>query len=426
MHIFCSGIGGIGLSAYSALLRCDGHSVSGSDRAESPLLDDLRSQGITVTTTQDGSTIPSDCDLYVFSEALSPDHPERKAASARGIRSLSYFAALGELSRPYDVLAICGTHGKSSTTAMLSLILIDAGMDPTVVVGTKLPHLQGRNWRKGKSKIFVLEACEYRRSFHYLSPDTVVMTTVDGDHFDYYKDIEDYHRAFAEFLSLLPPDGRVIYHGSDPSASPLALHSRRLTIDADQYPAPSVGVSGIHMRENARLAYAAARSLGIPHDRILRSLAAYRGAWRRMEHVGTTLHGIPVIDDYAHHPLEIRATLQAARERYPDHRIVCVFQPHTHDRTMKLYDAFTHAFTDADLIIVPGIYEARADRDAAKVHVEDFVKDLEKGSSVPCLWGQSLAETQQRLRSEILRVGDVLLVMGAGDVTNLAHAICTP
>lgn len=420
VNIYCSGIGGIGLSAYAALMRSQGHTIAGSDKEESALLEDLRGQGIAVSLKQDGSAIPEACDLFVYTEALAEDHPEREAARERGIRSISYFAALGEVSKSYNVIAVSGTHGKSSTTGMLAKILVDAGKDPVVIVGTKLPDLGGRNWRSGKSNLFLLEACEYRRSFHALSPDTIVITNVDGDHFDYYASLDDYHRAFTEFVDQLSPGGTVVIHGEDPDALRIAEASARNVLDADQHPLPELSVPGVHMRQNAQCAFAAALHLGVPRDTALQALKEYRGAWRRMEHVGT-FKDIPVIDDYGHHPREIMATLQAVREKYPKHRIVCIFQPHTHDRTLKLYDDFTKAFSGADLVIIPGIYEARRERDAATADLEKLLKDITEESGVECRNGISLMDTEQVLRGEILQSGDVLLVMGAGDVTGLAR-----
>lgn len=424
MNIYCSGIGGIGLSAYAALMRSKGHTVAGSDRSESELLADLRGQGIGVTLTQDGSAIPEGCDLFVFTEALSIDHPERLAAQKLGIRSVSYFTALGELSAPYNVIAVSGTHGKSSTTGMLSKILVDAGKDPTVIVGTKLPDLGGRNWRAGKSDIFLLEACEYRRSFHALSPDMIVITTVDGDHYDYYASLDDYHRAFVEFVQQLPGGGSVVVHGEDRDAVQIVESAARTMIDADCLPLPELSLPGLHMRQNAQLALAAAEHLGVHRAAALESLHAYLGAWRRMELVGM-YKDIPVIDDYGHHPREIAATLQATAEKYPAQRIVCVFQPHTHDRTLKLYEDFTKVFHDADLVIVAGIYDARPDREAAMVNLDELVQDIAKGSATECRNGGSLVHTEQQLREELLRSGDVLLVMGAGDVTELARRMGT-
>lgn len=422
MKIFCSGIGGIGLSAYAALQKHAGNTVHGSDRTDSALLQDLRSQGITIHLTQDGSAIEKDVDLLVYSEAIPADGPERTKARDLGIRSISYFQALGELSREYDVIAVCGTHGKSSTTAMTARLLIEAGLDPTVVVGTKVPELDGRNWRKGKTKLFLVEACEYRRSFHSLAPDIVLLTTADGDHFDAYADIAEYRQAFADFLKLLPVDGTVITHGGDPHTRALAENSGRTFIDADSYPLVAMKTPGLHMRQNAQLSLALATKLGIDAAKAAEILSGFSGTWRRMETKGVWGDDVIVVDDYGHHPAEIRATLSAMREAHPDRRIVCAFQPHTHDRTLKLYDEFMASFADADVVIVPNIYAARRNVDAAStVDVDAFVRDLAKASGKTVINGKSMEETQTLLETEILKPHDLLVCMGAGDITGLAE-----
>lgn len=422
MRIFCSGIGGIGLSAYAALQRGAGHEVSGSDQSDSALLESLRAQGIAVSLTQDGSAVPSDCDLFVYSEAVPEDSPERVSAREGGIRSISYFQALGELSKDRFVIAVCGTHGKSSTTAMAARVLIEAGKDPTVVVGTKVRELDGRNVRCGQSDLFLLEACEYRRSFHFLKPSIVVLTNVDGDHFDAFRDVAEYQQAFVEFLTLLPPDGTVITHGSDADARRVATASGRRFVDADAYPLPHLGTPGVHMRQNAQLVLALADVLGIPQERVCASLAGFSGTWRRMEVKGER-EGITVIDDYAHHPREIRATLSAMREAYPGRRFVTVFQPHTHDRTLKLYSDFCASFRDADLVIVPNIYVARSDIETETVDVPQFARDIRQGSGVEAVDGTSLEDTARMLLNGVLKRGDVLICMGAGDVTTLAQSM---
>lgn len=419
MKIHCSGIGGIGLSAYAAHQVARGHTVLGSDRSESPLLEDLRGQGVEVFLNQDGSCIPSDCDLFVYSEAIPADAPERARARDFGITSQSYFHALGELTNDAFVIAVCGTHGKSSTTAMVARMLIDAGKDPDVVVGTKMKELGGRNWRKGESGIFVVEACEYRRSFHYLSPDIVLMTNVDGDHFDSFADIGDYHDAFITFLKRLPQEGCVITHGSDADCASVAAAAGKEMLDADKEESPALGVPGDHMRENGRLALALARRLNVEESVARESLKGFRGTWRRMEIKGETPAGATVIDDYAHHPKEIRATLRAVREGNLGRRIVCVFQPHTHDRTLKLYDEFTHAFGDADMVVIPNIYNARTDIETADVDIERFCTDIAERSATVCMNGRGLPATLDLLES-MQKSADVLVIMGAGDVTGLA------
>lgn len=401
-------------------MRSKGHSVSGSDRSASVVTDDLVAQGIPVSFLQDGSAIPKDCDVLVYSEAVPESSPERTLARERGIRQLSYPQALGELSRGYDVIAVAGTHGKSSTTAMAARLLLTMGKDPTVVVGTRTHELSERNWRAGESSLFLLEACEYRRSFLAYDPRIVLLTTCDGDHFDYFTSQEDYEQAFLEFLSRLPQDGIVITHGSDPRVCSVVERSGRKLIDADHFPLISLGTPGLHMRQNAQLVLALAAQLGLPPADAQEAIAGYSGSWRRMEEKGTNREGVTVIDDYAHHPAEIRATLSGIKEAYPGRRIVCAFQPHTHDRTLKLYTEFLPAFRDADLVIVPDVYAARSERDGAQVNVASFAADIAKGSGIEAVDGESLEKTEHRLRTDILKRGDVLVCMGAGDITNLA------
>lgn len=424
MIIFCSGIGGIGLSAYASLQKAAGHDVSGSDANDSALVQRLRADGIPVSLSQDGSALPDGCELFVYSEAITPDAPERRLARERGIRSISYFAAVGEISKGKKLIAVSGTHGKSSTTAMVARLLIEAGFDPTVVVGTKLRELDGRNFRDGKSEWFVLEACEYRRSFHYLSPAIALVTNVDGDHFDAYKDLEEYQQSFVEFLKLLPPDGPVITHASVPDLKRVAEASGRPLLDADGYELPALKTPGLHMQQNAQLVLRLAELIGIPEGQAREILAGFAGTWRRLEEVGTRPDGVTVVDDYAHHPVEIRASLQAIRSGYPGRRIVVAFQPHTHDRTLKLYDDFLTCFQGgADLIVVPNVYAARVGSDSAKVDLPRFMEDLRKGSGIEVIDGRSLDETLRLLSEEILKPGDVVVTMGAGDITSLSRKL---
>ncbi len=426
VKIFCSGIGGIGLSAYAALQKQAGHDVSGSDRTKSVITEDLEKQGITVSLIQDGSALPDDCELFVYSEAIPKDAPERKRAEQLGVKQQSYFQALGELSSGTPmVIAVCGTHGKSSTTAMAAKVLTDAGLDPTVVVGTRVPDLDNKNWRKGAGKIFLLEACEYRRSFHHLSPTIVLMTNVDGDHFDAFPGgLEEYQQAYADFLQSLPKDGPVIAHGCDADSRRLVEGSVRELIDADDEPLAKLQVPGLHMQQNAQLVLALASKLGIAEESALKSLAAYRGSWRRMEVKGTTKQGALVIDDYGHHPKEIAATLAALKGAYEDRRIICVFQPHTHDRILKLYDDFVQSFRDANIVVVPNIYDARHDIETTTVDVDAFIQDIQEKSNVEVHNGESLQVTEAWLH-EMLQPEDVLLCLGAGDITNLATAMVT-
>ena len=419
MRIFCSGIGGIGLSAYAAYRNAEGHEVFGSDRTDTPLLEDLRAQGITVSLVQDGTALPNDIDLFVYTEAVPEDAPERRLARERGVRSISYFAALGELSQDRFVIAVCGTHGKSSTTAMIAKILLDCGRDPSVIVGTKMRELGGRNWRRGASDIFVVEACEYRRSFHHLLPDVVVVTNADGDHFDAYKDIAEYEQAFVEFFRLLPEDGDIVFHGQDAQVARLVSQSGRKGHSADGLLEPQLATPGGHMRKNGQLAVMAAVLQDIAEPDARASLKTFSGTWRRMEVLGELLGGVTVVDDYGHHPVEVRATLAAMREAYPKRRIVCVFQHHTHDRALSQYDAFTAAFSDADVLLLPDVYVARKDIEHGTLDLPAFAADTAAASGCEVLLTGSLASTEERVL-KVLQPRDVLVCMGAGSIGGLA------
>jgi len=423
MKIYCSGIGGIGLSAYAALQKSCGHEVLGSDRTESEILADLRSQDISVALNQDGTFIPDDCDLFVYSEAIPSTAPERLRARELGLLSLSYFQALGALSRDFTVIAVCGTHGKSSTAAMAAKVLIDAGMDPTIVVGTKLEELDGRNWRKGESGLFLLEACEYRKSFLHLVPNVVLLTNADGDHFDAFNSIEEYQQAFVDFLSLAPGDGAVFTHLSDPDCAKIAAEVARVSVhDVDSIPLPDLSVPGEHMRQNAQLVLGLAEHLSISEKTALSSLKEYQGCWRRLELVGTTAAGVPILDDYAHHPREVKATIAAAKEAHSEKRLVCVFQPHMHDRTIKLYKEFLQCFRGADLLLLTDVYDARSDVETERVSMKKFAEDIRKNSGVDAHSIGTLDQVRSHL-DDVLETDDVLLCMGAGDITSLAHSM---
>jgi UDP-N-acetylmuramate--alanine ligase len=414
VKIFCSGIGGIGLSAYAAYQHVSGHEVSGSDRTESALINDLRSQGIDVSLTQDGSALPDDAELFVYTLALPEDHPELAKAKELNIPQKTYFEALGDLTNDFQLIAVAGTSGKSSTTAMAAKVLIDAGLDPSVILGTKTPDLDGKNWRKGSSNLFLVEACEYCDSFLNLSPNIALITNAYGDHFDAYSDKAQYTASFQKFLGSLPSNGALITHLSDPDCKKLTKTVSCTVLDADQSPVINLQVPGKHMQGNAQLVLALADHLDIKDAD--ESLKSYRGCWRRMEVKGELDNGVLVIDDYGHHPNEVKVTLEGLKEHYSDRRLVLAFQPHTHDRTKKLYDQFLTAFKAADLVIIPNIFAARSDRDSDQVDPLKLIEDIKKGSSVEVIHGESIENTIKILQSEILQKNDLLVTMGAGDV----------
>lgn len=401
-------------------MHAGGHTVAGSDRSESALTKYLNENGISVSYVQDGSAIPEDTELFVYSEAIPEDAPERVKAKKMKIKQQTYFEALGELTRDKQLIAICGTHGKSSTTAMATKVLIDAGLDPSVVVGTKMFELDGKNWRKGESDVWIVEACEYRKSFLHLDPKIIILTNVDGDHFDAFKNIKTYEDAFKEFFAKLPEDGIIITHASDTEAKKVAEATKRKVIDADKEPLPTLRTPGLHMRHNGQLVLALAKHLKIETKTAMNALSTYHGSWRRMEEKGIILDDVELVDDYAHHPVEISATLNALKEAHSDRRIVCVFQPHTHDRTLTLWKEFAKSFVDADLVIIADVYDARPDTEHDRVDMKKFVRDIEKNSGKKTLEGYSLEETLGLLKKE-LKPHDLLVIMGAGTVSCLSE-----
>jgi UDP-N-acetylmuramate--alanine ligase len=424
MRIYCCGIGGIGLSAYAALQKEMGHDVCGSDQRASLVTDDLVHRGIPVFTNQDGSMVKEGIDVLVYSEAVPYDAPERQRARDLHIPELSYPAAVGQMTQGKHVIAVCGTHGKSSTTAMIAHVLATCGMDPTVIVGTRIPQLQDRNWRLGKSNIVVLEACEYCKSFLHYQPTIVAVTTCDGDHFDYYSTLEEYRSAFTDFLRLVPQNGHIVVHGNDEQCTSLVENMHCAIHNADTRTLPMLRVPGAHMRQNAQLALTICDLLNISKDKSDAAIATFAGTWRRMELCGFMENAVPVIDDYAHHPREITATLSALREQYKNQRLICIFQPHTHHRTIALRQSFTTAFAEADVVYIPNVYAARSDRDGEQIDIASFCHDIQEGSDVRVEHTVSLNKTEEILRANI-KEGDVIVCMGAGDITSLARKLVT-
>ena len=394
---FFIGIGGIGMSGLARLLQAKGKEVSGSDSSHSSTIDELEEEGFGISIGHAAHHLDEDTECVIYSEAIPETNRELQKARELEIPTLTYFEALGEVSKDYHVVAVAGSHGKTTTTAMLALILEAAGKDPTVIVGSKLKEFGNKNVRVGESDLFVVEACEYRRNFMSLKPDLLGITNIELDHLDYFKDQNDYENAFnqiaAQSKEVLWPEDTSEFEGE-------------------------VGVPGDHNLRNAGLAAAMARRLGASEFDIAEALAAYQGAWRRFEFKGTSLYGAKIYDDYAHHPSEIQATLAGAREKFPEERIVAVFQPHQYSRTRALFDEFVGSFEDADEVIIPNIYAARdTEEDKRSTPAEELAEAIaEIHDNAHCEAG--LENTASYLEDS-LEEGDVLIVMGAGDVNSI-------
>ena len=441
------GISGAGMSALAELVLRSGGRVTGCDLRPGPVADALRGRGAEIVQGHDPRHV-EDAVAVVTTAAVSQDHEELAAARRRGIPVLKRAQALGALVNRGTVVAIAGTHGKTTTTAMATEILEEAGLEPTGFVGGRVPGW-GSGLRPGADRLFVVEADEYDRSFLTLRPDVAVVTTLEADHLDIYGSLEAVEEAFRTFVEPVPEDGliaacvddagarrlledvgndRVLGYGVAPDAALRATkvealgRSCRFTVEehGEVLVTVELGVPGLHNVRNALAAIAAARHAGADLEAAARALATFRGVGRRFESVGEAA-GVLFVDDYAHHPTEVAATLEAARGAYPERRLVAVFQPHLYTRTRDFADAFGRVLTAADVVWVAEVYPARevpipgvtgalvadAAREAGAAEVH-YVADRE--------------ELRAALASA-LRPGDLCLTMGAGDIDATGRAV---
>jgi len=411
--------------------------VSGSDVAESQITESLSKSGVNVKIGHTRANLPLKPDVLVYSQAIKTSNPELSEAKRQGILRLSYPEAVGRLSDPYITIGVAGAHGKSTTTAMAALLLIEAGFDPTVILGTKLTEFGGTNFRLGKSSYLVLEADEYGRAFLNYSPAFTIITNIDREHLDTYRDLGDIKRTFLTFISRTRKDGAVILNGDDknlrkmkPDIIKIARrkHLRlvwfSLAEDRSARIKKVLKVPGSHNLANALAVFHLGQVLGVKETQIMRSLGAYRGAWRRMEVKGN-FKGAPVYDDYAHHPTEIKATLKAFKEKYPEKKIMCVFQPHQAKRLEKLFPEFVKAFVSADEIIVLPLYKV-AGRDG------DYPQDAKAlARAVKRTYPKKevlFLEKPEDIVSKIVSFhsplpSKVIVMMGAGTVAELTEKL---
>ncbi len=447
-HIHCIGIGGIGLSAVAEILLSRGYEVSGSDMKESEMADKLRSHGIDVHVGHDAANIEG-ADLIVYSAAISMSNPELAKAKELGVPAITRAQALGALMQEYDnSIAISGTHGKTTTTAMVSLVLRDANLDPTILVGGNLSEIGG-NVKVGTKEYFVTEACEYMDSFLSLKPKIEIILNIDSDHLDYFKDVDHIARSFDKFAGLVPEDGAIIaydanpfvksviegrpnaitfglsetcdYFASDIEFSSEGMPSFTANHGGEKLCRISLSVPGEHNILNALSAFACAHILGVEPDAIAKTLEGYTGTQRRFDLLGKVKGGIKVIDDYAHHPTEIKATL-AAVNKMKHGKLWCLFQPHTYTRTMALMDEFAGAFAEADEVVLAEIYAAR-EKNIHKITSSQLMEKIlmqDPDKKISCIEDfDEMAKYVYENASE----GDLILTMGAGDIYRVGEKI---
>lgn len=363
--VYFVGIGGIGMSALAQLLQHQGKDVSGSDREESPTTALLAQKGVRVLIgnppMQDGRAgIPGDCELLIYSDAVPASNAVRTRAKETGIPEMSYFEALGKISKNVRTIAVAGTHGKTTTTGMLAKILQRAGKEPTAIIGSIVKDF-GSNFLAGRDDLLIVEACEYRDHLLKFSPEILVITNVELDHTDYFPDLAALQKTFRKAVEKVPTHGFIVTNPNDPNVAPLLDNVSSSVVDYTQEEVPELGLIGEFNRDNARAAKAAARTVfpKIQDGAIDDALAHFQGSWRRFEYKGETPSGALVYDDYAHHPTAIKKTIEAAREKFPNKKIIVAFHPHLYSRTRDFMDDFAKALATADEVVLAPIYAAR-------------------------------------------------------------------
>lgn len=435
------------MSGLALILLRRGFTVSGSDAAHSELTAQLEQEGCTIFYEQTAKNITPNIDLIVYTAAMKKSNPEMAAAISSGIPMLTRAQLLGEIMANYPVaINVAGTHGKTTTTSMLSCIMMSACKDPTISIGGILDAIGG-NVRIGNSEYFITEACEYTNSFLSFKPTMDIILNVCEDHLDFFKDINDIRNSFLKFTQLLPNDGtliinsdiedyeffchgsfKVITVGSDPAKSNYSAEditydefgcpSYTLLVDGKATQKIKLCVPGLHNVYNSLAAIAAALCLGITVKECAKGLTEFAGTKRRFEHKGS-FNGVTVIDDYAHHPDEIRATLNSAL-RYPHKKIWCVFQPHTYSRTKLLFKEFGEALALADTVVLADIYAAR-ETDTLGISSADLAEEIKKHNR-NCYYFSSFEEIEKFLLKNCFN-GDLLITMGAGNVYKIAEDI---
>ncbi len=447
IHVHFMGIGGISMSGLSEILLEEGFTISGSDVKESPLTKQLESKGVKIFYSQVGSNISPDIDLIVYTAAISEDNDEWITAKDAGIPMLSRAELLGQIMDNYEKsIAVSGTHGKTTTTSMISQVLLEAQTDPTITVGGILSAIDG-NLRIGNSEVFISEACEYTNSFLNFRPKYSIILNVEAEHLDFFKDLEDVRNSFRKFASNTLESGatiingeidnweelvtglpqKIVTYGFDPKFD---FYATDITFDENacgmftvmhhgtELLKAHLGVPGMHNVSNALATIALITLMNLPQEALIIGLRKFGGANRRFQYKGC-VDGVTVIDDYAHHPTEIRATLTAAAN-YPHKRVVLVFQPHTYSRTHAFLNEFAEVLSLADVVVLADIYAAR-EKNTIGISSKDLLERL-KNKDCECHYFPSFEEIEKFLLKNCIN-GDLLITMGAGNVVEIGESL---
>ncbi len=450
--VFFIGIGGIEVSALAKLAFSEGARVAGTDLLESDITKELRNFGAEVTITKTPESInlrAYKTKLIIYSLAVPGDHPLLRQAKQMRIQALPTNETLGEISKTRYTVAVSGMHGKSTTTSMIGVMLESAGLDPLVIVGTKVPQWGGniRMSNADHKKYFVVEADEYRSKMLALHPDIIVLTRIEEDHLDYYKNLAHIKREFRKYVRGLGESGVVIANWRDSNIRNIVsrFSGRIMKYNySDSKTAQKIKkilkVPGIHNLQNALAAYQVGKCLGLSDKQILIGLEKFKGTWRRLELAGKFQMStpktfgarcqVPVISDYAHHPTEIQASLEALREKYPKKRLVLAYQPHQHNRTKMLFSQFAASFDTADILILNEIFdvagrEKKKDQSVSSEELANAIKKRREWGGKPIYYSKNLAATKQKIKA-LARKNDVIIIMGAGDIDRIARELISP
>ena len=447
IHVHFIGIGGISMSGLAEILLDEGFTISGSDSKESDLTNHLEAKGISVFYGQKASNIIPGIDLVVYTAAIHEDNPEFAEAKVQGLPMLSRAELLGQIMDNYEQsIAVAGTHGKTTTTSMISQILLEAKTDPTITVGGILEAING-NLRVGESEVFISEACEYTNSFLNFRPKYSIILNVEAEHLDFFKDLDDIRKSFHKFAANTLADGATIINGEIDNYAEIVeglpqkiityglnssydYYAENVTYDEKACAIFSVmhdgqkimdvhlNVPGKHNVSNSLAAIALCDIMNIPNEAVISGLLKFGGANRRFQYKGK-IDGITIIDDYAHHPTEIKATLTAAAN-YHHERLVLVFQPHTYSRTKAFLDDFAEVLSMADVVVLADIYAAR-EQNTYGVSSKDILNLLKK-KGTEAYYLPSFEEIEKFLLKNCIN-GDLLITMGAGNVVEIGEAL---
>ncbi len=420
-NIYFIGIGGIGMSALARYFHTAGSVVSGSDLNETELIVNLKEEGINVNLNQEARNLGEKIDCVVYTVAIPPDNPELLEAQRRGLPLFTYAEMLGQISKDSFTIAVAGTHGKTTTTAMIGEVFRSSQRKPNLIVGSLLAESHS-NFVPGEeedAKIFIVEACEYARSFLNLHPNILVITNIEEDHLDYYKDLAEIQEAFLEMASKVPEDGYIVCHKNLPNLLPIVEKFPEKILDYSEFVSevPVMKVFGEHNILNAEASLGVAKIFNLEPEKSRAGLKNFKGTWRRLEFKKELQNGALLYDDYGHHPAEISATLNALRGKYPDKKILTVFQPHLYSRTKIFLEDFSKVLAEkSDFSLIYPIFAAR-EKDDGSISSEILTNEI-------CLKG-GRAEFVKDFSEVVEKISElnqdwIVLLLGAGDLYKIS------